>query len=488
MPPATPDLPPASGDDDSFHMTPKEFRRRGAEVVEWIARYMETVEQRPVLAQVEPGDVRAGLPDAPPEMGEPFESVLADLDATILPGVTNWQSPDFFAFFPANNSGPSILGELLAAGLGVNGMLWATSPACTELESHVLDWMVDLCDLPDAFRSTTAGGGVIQDSASSATLCALLAGRERATADGAAIDDLQAYTSEHAHSSVQKGARIAGLSDDQLTFVEADESFALRPDRLAEAIADDVDRGRRPFLVVPTIGTTSSMAFDPVAEVADACADHDVWLHADGAMAGSAAVCPEHRWVNAGLDRVDSYVFNPHKWLFTNFDCSLFFVRDRDALTRALSIVPEYLRNEASESGAVIDYRDWQVPLGRRFRSLKLWMVIRHYGREGLEHHIREHVRLAEQLAARVDADPRFELAAPPALNLVCLRHVDSDDATRRILDAVNGSGEQYLTHTILDGRIALRVCIGQTWTTAAHVDRLWDHLAALADGGTVPT
>jgi aromatic-L-amino-acid/L-tryptophan decarboxylase len=467
----------------SFHMTPDEFRSHGAEVVEWIASYMERVEEHPVLSQVEPGQVRAQLPADPPQQGEPFADVLADVDRVILPGITHWQSPNWFAYFPANTSGPSILGELLSAGLGVQGMLWSTSPACTELETHVLDWMLELLDLPDRFRSDGAGGGVIEDSASSATLVAMLAARQRAVAGGAALGDLVAYASAHTHSSLEKAARIAGLGPGRVRLVEVDQEHAMRPDALAAALADDLDGGLVPFFCCATAGTTSSLAFDPVARLADVCAAGEVWLHVDGAMAGSAAVVPELRWVNDGLDRVDSYAFNPHKWLFTNFDCTCFWVADRTSLLDALSILPEYLRNQATESGTVIDYRDWQLPLGRRFRALKLWFVIRHYGAEGLAHHVRRHVELAGELARWVEADDRFELAAPQRLGLVCLRHVGGDEPTQQLLDAVNASGRQYLTHTRLEDRLVIRVSIGQTHTEEHHVRALWDHVTSLADG-----
>ena len=464
---------------ESFHMTPDEFRRHGAAVVEWIARYMETVEDHPVRARVEPGELRAQLPPHPPEHPEPFEDVLADVDRLILPGVTHWQSPDFFAYFPANNSGPSILGELLSAGLGVNGMLWATSPACTELETHVLDWLLELLDLPDRFRSTGPGGGVIQPSASDATLCAFLAARHR-TGDGSG-DDLVAYTSTQAHSSVEKAVRIAGLRPDQLRSIDVDDAFALRPDALAEAVAADRAAGRRPFLVVATAGSTSSMAFDPVVAIAAVIDGTGAWLHVDAAMAGSAAVVPEHRWVNDGVDRADSYAFNPHKWLFTNFDCDAFYVADRRPLVEALSVLPEYLRTAASEAGTVIDYRDWQVSLGRRFRALKLWFVLRHYGAQGLRHHVARHVELTRALVERIEADDRWVVAAPPALDLVCIRHVDGDDRTMQVLDEVNDSGDQLLTHTVLGDRKVIRICIGQAHTDQPHVDRLWAHLQRLA-------
>jgi aromatic-L-amino-acid decarboxylase len=465
---------------ESFHMTPDEFRRHGTAVVEWIARYLEEVERFPVRSTVEPGAVRASLPPSPPEHPEPFEAVLADVDRLIVPGITHWQSPNFFAFFPANSSGPSVLGELLSAGLGVQGMLWATSPACTELETLVLDWLVELLDLPARFRSDGPGGGVIQGSASEASLCALLAARERA-GGAPAIGALVAYASEHAHSSIEKGARIAGLRPDQLRLVPVDGAYAMRPDALASMIAEDRAAGRRPFFVAATVGTTSTNAVDPLPRLVPICADAGAWLHVDGAMSGSAAVCPEYRWIHEGLDGADSYCFNPHKWLFTNFDCDCLYVADRTWLLNALSIVPEYLRNAASDSGAVVDYRDWQIPLGRRFRALKLWFVLRHYGAEGLRHHVRRHVELAAGFAARIEEDPRFELAAPVPLNLVCFRHVAGDEVNERLLEDLNATGRVYLTHTKLDGRYTLRFSVGQTTTEQRHVDGAWALLDELA-------
>ncbi len=472
----------------SYHMTPDEFRRWGHETIEWIASYFERVEELPVLSRAAPGQVRAALPPEPPERGEPFDAVLRDLDAVVLPGVTHWQSPNFFAYFPANASGPSILGELLSAGLGVQGMLWSTSPACTELETLVLDWLVDLLALPERFRSSGAGGGVIQDSASSAVLCALVAARGRATggrANRAGVDrPLAVYATSQTHSSVEKAVRVAGLGSEAVRIVDVDAAYAMRADDLASRIEADVSAGVAPCLVVATMGTTSSNAIDPVRAIGEVCARHGVWLHVDGAMSGTAAVCPELRFVNDGLELADSYCFNPHKWMFVNFDCSAFFVADRAALVGALSILPEYLRNAASESGAVIDYRDWQLPLGRRFRALKLWATIRHYGAEGLRHHVREHVRLAQQFAEWVRADERFELAAPAPLSLVCFRHRAGDAVNQRILDRLNRSGRLFLTHTKLDGRLVLRMSIGAARTEGRHVEQAWaaiQEAAALA-------
>ena len=342
----------------SFHMTPDELRRWGHEVVDWLADYWETIEEHPVVPDVAPGEVRSGVPPAPPEAPEPFADVIADLDRVVVPGTTHWQHPGFHAYFPANTSGPGVLADIVSSGLGTQGMLWQTGPALTEVETHVLDWVVDLLGLPERFRSTGPGGGVIQDSASSATLCAVIAARERALGRGASLDQLVVYASTQAHSSLEKGARVAGLRPDQVRLIDVDDRFALQPEALAVAVAGDQLAGRVPCLVMATIGTTSSLAVDPVALIAPIARAAGMWLHVDGAMAGSAAVCPELRDQQRGLEHADSYVFNPHKWLFTPFDCSCFFVADRAPLIQALSILPEYLRNAASESGAVIDYRD----------------------------------------------------------------------------------------------------------------------------------
>lgn len=468
-------------EEKSFHMTPGDFRRHGHAVVDWIADYYARMESFPVLSQVKPGEIRASLPPAPPQQGEPFAALLGDVEKLILPGITHWQSPNFFAYFPSNNSGPSILGDLLASGLGVQGMLWATSPACTEVETHVLDWLVGMLGLPEKFLSTRSGGGVIQDTASSASLCALLAARERATdfasnqhgCDG----KLVAYTSQQAHSSIEKAVMVAGIGSKNLRLVAVDENFALRPEALARQIGEDRRAGLTPCFVCATIGTTSSNAMDPIAEIGRICREQQLWLHVDAAMSGTAALCPEFRHTHAGVELADSYAFNPHKWMFTNFDCDCFYVADRATLIKTLSILPEYLKNRATESGSVFDYRDWQVQLGRRFRALKLWFVIRHYGIEGLQHHIREHVRLAQEFASWVKQDAEFELAAPAPLNLVCFRHKGGDEANQTIMERLNRSGDLFLTHTRLDGKITLRMSIGQSHTQERHVARAWQRI-----------
>ncbi len=465
----------------TYHMSPEEFRRHGHAVVDWIADYYSNIEQFPVMSRVAPGAIRASLPGEAPKKGEPFYRILQDIDRIIMPGITHWQSPNFYGFFPANGSGPGILGDLLSSGLGVQGMLWSTSPACTELETHVLDWLVPMLGLPEKFLSSSTGGGVIQDTASSSSLCALLAGRERATGFASnhtgVTGRLVAYTSSQAHSSIEKAAKIAGIGQKNLRLLEVDESFAMNPEALSRQMEEDIRAGLVPCFVCATVGTTSSNAFDPLAEIGAICRKHNVWLHADAAMSGTAALCPEFRWIHDGLEFVDSYAFNPHKWMFTNFDCDCFWVADRKALIETLSILPEYLRNQATESGAVIDYRDWHIQLGRRFRSLKLWFVIRHYGIEGLQYHVRQHVTLTQQFAEWVRNDDRFELVAPVPLNLACFRLRSGDEATQALMQRLNNSGDLFLTHTKLNGKFTLRFCIGQTTTEERHVRRAWEKL-----------
>ncbi len=471
---------------NDFHMTPDEFRKYGTKVVEWIARYYEEVESYPVLSLAKPGQIYNSLPTGPPLRGESFDDILQDVDKLIMPGVTHWQSPNFFAFFPANTSGPSILGEMIAAGLGIQGMLWATSPACTELETRVLDWLVDMLYLPVKFKSTEQGGGVIQDSASSATLCALLAARERITNyvsnKKGCKGNLVAYASTQAHSSVEKGIKIAGIGSENLHLVDVDKDFTMNHVDLKNRIKIDRKAGLIPFFVSATVGTTSSNAMDPLPKIGKICKEEKLWLHVDAAMSGTAAICPEFRYIHNGLEYADSYCFNPHKWMFTNFDCDCFFVKSRKSLINTLSILPEYLRNKASESGAVFDYRDWHIPLGRRFRALKLWFVIRHYGIEGLQYHIRNHVKIAQKFKKWVGDSEQFVLAAPVPLNLICFRHVAGDDFNKKLLETINRSGKIYLTHTTLDDKFTLRFCIAQTNTTMQHVEKAWKIIEETAE------
>jgi aromatic-L-amino-acid decarboxylase len=462
-------------------MTPQQFREFGRAAVDWIADYYENIEKLPVLSQVRPGEVRERLPQQAPHSPETFEAILADITKVILPGVTHWQSPNFFAYFPANASGPAILGDLLSSALGVQGMLWATSPACTELETHVLDWLVPMLGLPEKFLSSSAGGGVIQDTASSASLCAMLAARERTTKfksnHSGCNGKLVAYTSNQAHSSIEKAAMVCGVGIDNLRLIEVDERFAMRPQALSRQVEKDRNSGLVPFFVSATVGTTSSNAMDPLPEIGSVCRAQDLWFHVDAAMSGTAALCPEFRYIQNGVELADSYTFNPHKWMFTNFDCNCFYVAERKSLINTLSILPEYLRNQATESGEVFDYRDWHIPLGRRFRSLKLWFVIRYYGIEGLQFHVRRHVAMAQQLLQWIRQNEAFEVAAPAPLNLVCFRHRSGDKANEELMNRLNRSGDLYLTHTKLDGKFTLRFCVGQTNTEPRHVEQAWKRI-----------
>lgn len=453
-------------------MTADEFRRHGHALIDWLADYFDNVEDMPVVSRVEPGEIRAAIPDRAPEEPEPFEDILADLDRVVMPGITHWQHPNWYAFFPANSSPPSVLAELAAAGLGVQGMMWSTSPACTEVESAVVDWLVDLLDLPQGWKTTGAGGGVLQMSASDSTHTALVVARHRAVEAGADPASHVAYTSAQAHSSIEKGATVAGYR--HLRLIEVDGDQAMSAPALARAVEDDIAAGLVPCFVGSAIGTTGTTGVDPLQAISEVAAAHGMWHHVDAAYAGTAMICPEFRHHQDGVELVDSYTFNPHKWMLVNFDCSVFYVADRKPLLDCLSILPPYLRNEASASGAVIDYRDWHVPLGRRFRSLKLWWVLRSYGAEGIRDLIRHHVAMADELAARLEADPRFELVAPHPFALVCFRCTAGDESTSALAAAVNATNEVYWTPSVLEDRPMIRVSIGQARAEWRHLEHLW--------------
>jgi aromatic-L-amino-acid decarboxylase len=473
-------------------LDPEEFRRLGHAVVDWIADHRAGLDALPVQPGVDPGWVRARLPAALPEDPAPLDTLLDTVDRVVVPASTLWQHPRFFGYFPANASLHSLLGDMLSGALGAQGMLWSTSPAATEVEQVLLDAFAAALGLDPAFTFAGGGGGCIQDSASSGALVALLAALHRAEPrwrETGVSGDERVYVTAETHSSLAKAVRVAGLGARSLRIVDAvpgshgPGSHGMDPDALAAALAADTAAGLRPVLVCPTVGTTGTGAIDPVRPVAEIAREHGVWVHVDAAWAGVAALCPEFRHLLDGVELADSLSTNPHKWLLTAFDASLLWVRDGAALPAALSITPEYLRNTASESGAVVDYRDWQVPLGRRFRALKLWAVVHGTGLAGLRSHIREHVALAAKLAERVRADPAFELAAEPSLALVCLRVVtgagpDADDAaSREVLTRVNASGTAFLTHTVAGGRYVIRVAIGSVSTGPEHVDQLWDRL-----------
>jgi aromatic-L-amino-acid/L-tryptophan decarboxylase len=472
----------------------EEFRRHGHALVDWMTDYLANVGRHPVRAQVRPGEIAAQLSAAPPARGEPFERIFADFERILLPGMTHWQHPSFFAYFPANSSPPSALAEMLTATLGAQCMLWQTSPAATELETRTLDWLRQMIGLPEGFA------GVIQDSASSATLCAILVARERATDWQAGEEGLGArpplvfYTSEEAHSSVEKAIGIAGLGRHSLRRIPTDGDFAMRPGALAAAIREDRAGGRVPAGVVATLGTTGVGASDPLRAIGEVCREHGLYLHVDAAWAGSALLLEEQRSLIDGAEHVDSFVFNPHKWLLTNFDCSAHFVRDAGALVRTLSVLPAYLQSR--ETGEVIDYRDWGVPLGRRFRALKLWFVLRSYGVERLQAMLRNHIAWTAELAERIAAEPDFELVTPQRLALLTFRYRPRalDDEARLdrlnelLLHTLNDDGRLYLTQTRVRGRYVIRFAIGQLYTTREHVHHAWAVITETARGLSRPS
>jgi aromatic-L-amino-acid decarboxylase len=468
----------------------EEFRKHGHRVVDWMADYLENVEEYPVMSRVSPGQVADRLPVSPPPKGEPFDRIMADFQELIVPGMTHWQHPSFFAYFPANSSPPSVLAEMLTATLGAQCMVWQTSPAAAELEERVMEWLGDMLGLPRSFV------GVIQDSASTSTLCSLLTARERASdystnkAGMAGGDSLTAYCSTETHSSIEKGVRIAGIGSDNLRKIAVDEEYAMVPEDLESAIERDIGDGLVPTCVVATIGTTGSTAIDPLKRIGEICARHGVWLHVDAALAGTALLLPECRWMIEGIEHADSFVFNPHKWMFTNFDCSAYFVRDPDPLVRTFQITPEYLKT--GQDRHVKNYRDWGIQLGRRFRALKLWFVIRSYGVEGLQGMVQEHIRLAKELSERIDACHDFELLAPVPLNTVCFRYRPQDAQEEELnalnaalLERLNRTGRVYMTHTKLGGKYTLRLVVGQTYVAKRHVEKAWDLITETARAGS---
>lgn len=495
-------------------MTTDEFRRHGHTIVDWIADFYDEIEQYPVKSQVKPGEIKAGLPAAPPERSEDFETMFRDFQDRIMPGITHWQHPSFFAYFPANGSFPSILGEMLTAALGAQCMIWQTSPAAAELEERVMEWLRDMTGLPEGFE------GVIQDTASTSTLCSILTAREKVTdyginergfeaasgsRAGAEQDPgtgavqgvntgapqegvLTVYGSAETHSSIEKAVKIAGLGKENLRKVPVDSSYAMVPEELERAIEKDKAAGCIPCCVVATIGTTGSTAVDPLRRIGEICRKHGVWLHVDAALAGTALLLPEYRWMIDGIEFADTFVFNPHKWMFTNFDCSAYFVKDREALIKTFEIHPEYLKTK--EGTRVKNYRDWGVQLGRRFRALKLWFVIRSFGVEGLKERIKYHLDIAARLAERIEEHEEFELLAPVPLNTVCFRCAPRDlqdeesvnALNERLLETLNGTGKMYVTHTKLGGKYTIRLVVGQTRVEERHVEAAWELIRKKAE------
>lgn len=473
-------------------LQPTDFRALGHQLVDWMADYLENIRQYPVKSPLKPGEVAQQLPAAAPEQGEDFGALMRDFQSIILPGITHWQHPNFHAYFPANSSVPSLLAEMLTAALGAQCMSWETSPAAAELEERVLQWLRDAMGLPPSWY------GVIQDTASTATLVALLCARERITAFAsneqglsslsANGGQLRVYCSTETHSSIEKDVTIAGLGRQNLVKIPVDAHQRMRVDALAAAIAADQAAGHRPMCIVVATGTTGTTAIDPLRPIAELAQAHGIWVHVDAAYAGSALLLPECRWMIDGIELADSFVFNPHKWLFTNFDCTAYYLRDRDLLLRTLSILPEYLKTH--HDPYVNNYRDWGVPLGRRFRALKLWFVLRSYGLEGLRERLNAHIELATEVDAWIDAHPELERMAVRTLNVVFFRYrpegceaADIDVHNMRLLEVLNASGRAYLTHTKVNGAVTIRLVIGQTYVQRDDVLLTWSALLEVMAG-----
>uniref|UniRef100_UPI004047D860 pyridoxal phosphate-dependent decarboxylase family protein n=1 Tax=Roseivirga sp. TaxID=1964215 RepID=UPI004047D860 len=451
------------------------FRKHAHELVDWMADYLQNVEDYPVLPDLKPGDIKAQIPDLPPTESEAFDQIFSDFKEKIIPGITHWESPNFMAYFPGNKSMPSILGEMLTATLGAQCMIWLTSPAAAELEEQMMEWMKEMLDLPKHFV------GVIQDTASTATLCAILTAREKATnfkvnEEGfSGTEQFVVYASNQIHSSIDKAVKIAGIGSKNLRKVNVDSAFAMDSKHLEQLIIEDLASGKTPLCVVSAIGTTSTTAIDPVAEISQICLKYKIWHHVDAAYAGTALVLPEMRWMAEGLEHADSFVFNPHKWMFTNFDCTAYYVKDPISLVNTFTITPDYLKT--SVDGEVKNCRDWGVPLGRRFRALKLWFVIREMGVEGIQNRIRKHIAIGQWLKAEIENHPEFELLAPVPMNTVCFRfnpktaNLNLDQLNEAIMNAVNKTGKLFFTQTKLNNQFSLRLAFGNTNLEPHHVE-----------------
>jgi aromatic-L-amino-acid/L-tryptophan decarboxylase len=481
-------LDPAQQPTSTGDMDPESFRVYGHEIVDWVADYLANVGRYPVLAQTAPGDIRRALPDQPPNEPEAMETILADFERVVMPGITHWNSPGFLAYFSNTASGPGILGEMLASALNSNAMLWRTSPAATELEQVTLDWLRQMLGLPHPLF------GVINDTASSGVLYALAAAREaipdlhirqQGMSGRTDVPRLRYYASQEAHSSVEKAGIVLGVGQAGLRKIGVDSEFCMDVAQLEQAIQEDIAAGWRPFAVVATVGTTSTTSVDPVPEIADICERYGLWLHVDGAYGGSAAVDPTMQWVLAGCERADTIIVNPHKWLFTPMDCSVFFTRKPDVVKAAFSLIPEYLRNTESAGDEVPNLMDYGTSLGRRFRSLKLWMIMRYFGQEGLAARIHEHNRLAQLVAGWIDETPDFERMAPTPFSTVCFRAhpqgLDDEDAldalNERIMNHINTTGHFFLSHTKLRGKFTIRIAIGNLRTTEQDIRNVWEEL-----------
>lgn len=468
-------------------MDNKQFRKYAHELADWMADYLENKENYPVKALVQPKEIFNQLPELPPESGEPFEKIFEDFQKIIMPGMTHWQSPNFFAYFPANSSAPSILAEMLTSTLAAQCMSWQTSPAATELEEQVMNWLKTMIGLPDNWS------GVIQDTASTATLTAMLTAREKKT--NFAINQkgyrpehkFTIYCSDETHSSIEKGVKIAGFGTEQLRKINVDENFALIPEKLEEAIKADIENGFTPLCAIATLGTTGSTAIDPLEPIGRICRKYGLWLHIDAAFGGTALLLDEYRFMIKGIELAESFVFNPHKWMFTNFDCSAYFVKDEAALVRTFEILPEYLKT--AEGDRVKNYRDWGIQLGRRFRALKLWFVIRTFGVEGLKTKIKSQIEMAAYLKHQLEQSQQFEIIGPVNFNLICFRYNPSgrseselNQLNNQLLENLNNSGKIYLTHTKLAGKYVIRMQIGQTDVTLDHVKKAFELIKKTAE------
>jgi aromatic-L-amino-acid decarboxylase len=461
--------------------SPESFRQEAHKIVDWIADYFTEIEKYPVKATCKPGSVYERIPVTPPDEPETMKSIFDDFEKIIMPGMTHWQSPGFFAYFPSNTSFPSILAEFLSSALGAQCMKWETSPAATELEEAVMNWLKKMTGIPKNFE------GVIQDTASTSTLCAILSARERSTGfqvNNEGFNDfsiMRVYCSTEAHSSVEKAVKIAGIGKNNLIKIGLDKEYRMIPELLEAAVCSDLNNGMKPVCVVAALGTTGSTAVDPLPEIAAVCRKYNIWLHIDAAFAGSALILPEYRWMIRGIEQADSLVFNPHKWLFTNFDCSAYFVKDSDILINTFKLVPEYLKTQIPEH--VNDYSNWGIQLGRRFRALKLWFVIRSFGLKGLQEKLRNHIAMAGELKSWIEGHPDFELLAPVIFNLVCFRFhprgmddlAELNSLNEQLLLRLNSTGSIYISHTKLDGIYTLRIVTAQTRVELKHVKNAWN-------------
>lgn len=467
-------------------MNNNEFRKEAHKMVDWMADYLENIDQYPVKSNVTPREIYNQISNQPPIEGELMQQIFGDFEKKIIPGITHWQHPNFHAYFPGNSSYPSVLAEMLTATIGAQCMIWDTSPAAAELEEKVMEWLQDMLGLPKNWA------GVIQDSASSATLVSILTAREKISENAINIKGYDGFTrfrvycSQETHSSIDKAVKIAGIGIDNLVKIGVNDKMAIQPELLRTAIEEDIKNGYQPLCVIATLGTTGTTAVDSIEKIGKICEKHNIWLHVDAAYAGSALVLEEYRWMIGGIEQVDSFVFNPHKWLFTNFDCSAYFVKDKQSLLNTFEILPEYLKTKVDKQ--VNNYRDWGIPLGRRFRALKLWFVIRSYGVSGLKQRIREHITMANELAIKMEKHPNFELIVPLNFNMICFRYkLDGftesqlNELNEHLINKINASGEMYLTHTKIKGKYTLRMVIGQTYVQQKHVDKAWELIQKLS-------